>query len=143
MIKEIDFDMENQKKEFPCSYKRVPIIDPYDYSDMIAQKIGARPNLVKLFFTNRSLWEKIMYDSWTHHIYRLNDPDPKKVKIAIDNIEKNHNTQISYKIRQVKRTLFITTKKIIFNTILKIFIITVILVELVNYIKYKYNNLNN
>jgi thioredoxin reductase len=139
MIKEIEYDMEKQKKEFPCSYKRLPIVDPYDYSDMIASKIGAKPDLIKLYFTNRPLWEKIMYDSWTHHIYRLNDPDPKKVKIAIDNIEKNHNTQISYKIRQVKRTLFITTKKVIINIILKIFIITVILIELINYIKYKYN----
>ncbi len=135
MIKEIEYDIEKQKKEFPCSYKRLPIVDPYDYSDMIAGKIGAKPNLVKLYFTNNALWKKIMYDSWTHHIYRLNDPDPKKVKIAMDNIQKNHHTQISYKIRQVKEIMINKTKIFIIKLVCKIFIIIVIIIELINYIR--------
>jgi hypothetical protein len=32
------------------------------------------------------LWRNIVYDSWNHHIFRLNDNDPVKVKIATNNI---------------------------------------------------------
>jgi len=86
MLQEIEYDYEKSKKEFPCSYKRIPIVDPYDYCNMIGKNIDALPNLFQLFFTNNELWRNIVYDTWNHHIYRLNDNDPDKVKIATNNI---------------------------------------------------------
>lgn len=99
MLEEIDYDYEKSKKEFPCAYKRIPIVDPYDYSNMIGKNIDALPNLLNLFFTNNELWRNIMYDSWNHHIFRLNDKDPAKVKIATNNIMENTENISSKLIR--------------------------------------------
>jgi thioredoxin reductase len=71
--------------EFPCDYKRVPfIVDPYDYSNTIANKIGAMPNFTKLFKEDISLWYIAMFRSWNHHVYRLND----KREYAIEQLKK-------------------------------------------------------
>lgn len=100
MIEGINVDFEKSKKEFPCAYKRIPIVDPYDYCNMIGKNINALPNLFNLFLTNNQLWTNIMFDSWNHHIYRLNDKDPNKVKIAIENIMENSNNQTSKNIKK-------------------------------------------
>ncbi len=123
MIKEIEEDFIKSKKEFACSYKRIPIVDPYDYCNMIGEKIDAMPNLLNLFFTNNDLWKNIMLDSWNHHIFRLNDKDPNKVKIATDNIMENSNNQTSKNIRSVIVELY---KK----SIIVIVIIVIILIYL-------------
>lgn len=104
MIEEIEEDFIKSKKEFPCSYKRIPIVDPYDYCNMIGKNIDAIPNLVNLFITNNKLWTNIMYTSWNHHIFRLNDKDPNKVKIAIDNITENSNNTTSKQIKKYFNT---------------------------------------
>lgn len=121
MIEEINIDFEKSKKEFPCSYKRIPIVDPYDYCNMIGKNINALPNLFKLFYSNNKLWMNIMFDSWNHHIFRLNDKDPEKVKIAIENIIENSNNQTSKNIRSTIFTLY--GSFIIFIIFIIIFII--------------------
>ena len=118
MIKEIDIDFEKIKKEFSCSYKRIPIVDPYDYCNMIGKNINATPNLFNLFVTNNELWTNIMFDSWNHHIFRLNDKDPNKVKIAIDNIMENHNNQTSKNIKSIIIKLYSTIIIVIFIIII-------------------------
>ncbi len=100
MLIEIENDFEKTKNEFPCAYERIPIVDPYDYSNMIAKNINALPNLFNLFFTNNTLWTNIMFDSWNHHMFRLNDKDTNKVKIATDNIIENANNETSKLIRK-------------------------------------------
>ena len=99
MLEEIEHDYEKSKKEFPCSYERMPIVDPYDYCNMIGKNIDALPNLFKLFFTNNKLWRNIVYDSWNHHIFRLNDTDLNKVKIATNNIMENTENDTSKIVR--------------------------------------------
>ena len=126
MIKEIEDDFENTKKEFPCSYERIPIVDPYDYCNMIGKNINAMPNLFSLFFTNNELWINIMFNSWNHHIFRLNDKDPNKVKIAIDNITENKNNQTSQKI-----------KSIMLNYCFNIIFVIAIIIVIIIYIKCK------
>lgn len=106
MIKQIEEDFIKSKKEFPCAYKRIPIVDPYDYCNMIGKNINAMPNLFNLFFTNNKLWTRIMFDSWNHHIFRLNDKDPNKVKIAIDNIMENSNNETSKSIKSAVIKLY-------------------------------------
>jgi hypothetical protein len=66
---------------------------------MIGKNIDALPNLFHLFFTNNQLWQNIVYDSWNHHIFRLNDKDPAKVKIATNNIMENHTNDTSKIVR--------------------------------------------
>jgi hypothetical protein len=124
MLEEIDYDYEKSKKEFPCAYKRIPIVDPYDYSNMIGKNIDALPNLFNLFFTNNELWRNIMYDSWNHHIFRLNDNDPAKVKIATNNIMENSENITSKLIRSLLFTINFYTFVFIVGII---FIIVVII----------------
>ena len=107
MLEEIEYDYEKSKKEFPCSYERIPIVDPYDYCNMIGKNIDALPNLFKLFFTNNELWLNIVYDSWNHHIFRLNDTDLNNVKIATNNIMENTENATSKNIRQILKIIYI------------------------------------
>jgi cation diffusion facilitator CzcD-associated flavoprotein CzcO len=125
MLEEIDYDYEKSKKEFPCAYKRIPIVDPYDYCNMIGKNIDALPNLFNLFFTNNELWRNIMYDSWNHHIYRLNDNDPAKVKIATNNIMEN-TENISSKLL---RTLLVNIHFYTFVFIVGIIFIIVVIIK--------------
>ena len=118
MIEGINVDFEKSKKEFPCAYKRIPIVDPYDYCNMIGKNINAIPNLFNLFVTNNELWTNIMFDSWNHHIFRLNDKDPEKVKIAIDNIIENNNNQTSKNIKSIVIRVYSTVIIIIIIIIL-------------------------
>ena len=117
-------DLQKIKKEFPCSYKRVPIVDPYDYCDFIGKQINAIPNTAKLFFTNHKLWKNIMLDSWNHHFYRLNDTNAIKKQIAINNINNNSGHGTSILIRETINDYF--RKIIIFMVVLVVLIIGII-----------------
>jgi len=88
-----------QQKEFPYAYKRLKtIVDPYDYCNTIADNIGAQINIYKLFLTNPKLFYIILFSSWNHHVYRLNDNNLVKRTIAIENIYNNYNNKTSEKI---------------------------------------------
>lgn len=121
MLEEIEYDHEKSKKEFPCSYERLPIVDPYDYCNMIGKNIDALPNLFKLFFTNNELWRNIVYDSWNHHIFRLNDKDLHKVEIATNNImeiTKNDTSKIiRSKILEIHLNIIFGVIVVIFMTV--------------------------
>ncbi len=121
MLEEIEHDYEKSKKEFPCSYERMPIVDPYDYCNMIGKNIDALPNLFKLFFTNNELWRNIVYDSWNHHVFRLNDKDLHKVEIATNNImeiTKNDTSKnVRIKMLEIQLRVIIWVIVVIFITI--------------------------
>lgn len=92
----------NQMKEFPCAYERLKtIVDPYSYCNMIADNIGSNINMFELFFTDTKLLYMIVFGSWNHHIYRLNDKNAKKREIALKSITEVFDTKISVKIRNV------------------------------------------
>jgi dimethylaniline monooxygenase (N-oxide forming) len=93
-------DDVNQRDEFPCAYDRLKtIVDPYDYCNTIADKIGAQLNKTSLLFNNPRLLYMILVGTWNHHVYRLNDPDEEKRKIAIENIKHGYDEKISEKIK--------------------------------------------
>lgn len=97
---EIQTDITNQEKEFPCASDRLKtIVDPYDYCNLIADNIGANVNMFTTFFSNPALAYMILFDSWNHHIYRLNDKDTEKQKIALENIKNVHSERTSIKTR--------------------------------------------
>ena len=77
-----------------------------------------------------------MFDSWTHFMYRLNDPNPHIRQIALDSIEENHHTLISRKIRIVKTNIIKFSIYFIIIIIVIIFIVKIIK----NKIKYKIKN---
>ena len=98
---EIKTDDINQQNEFPCAYNRLKtIVDPYDYCNTIADKIGANINVFELLFTNPTLLYIILFGSWNHHIYRLNDNNIEKRNIAIKNIKNGYHEKTSLKIEQ-------------------------------------------
>jgi len=87
---------EKQSKEFEYDYKRVEgIIDPYDYMNMVSKKIKVYPSLVSLLFTDIVLLYYILFHSWSHFIYRLDDAHYDIARNEIVNLDK-HGT--SYKI---------------------------------------------
>jgi dimethylaniline monooxygenase (N-oxide forming) len=89
--KTIEDDLK-QQKEFPCTYERLKtIVDPYDYCNMIADNIDAQINIFKTFITDPKLCYIILFASWNHHVYRLNDNNLEKRNIAIKNIYDNYN----------------------------------------------------
>jgi hypothetical protein len=99
---EIKNDILKQKKEFPCASDRLKtIVDPYDYCNIIAKNIGVDINMFSLLFTNPSLYYMILFDSWNHHVYRLNDKHIEKQKIAIENIQNNHTAKITIKFKWI------------------------------------------
>ena len=90
MFKIILYDQKKQNLNFPRYAGRVTtLVNPYDYCDMVAKNIGALPNIWKLLFTDIKLFNKLEFHSWNHHIYRLNDDEPQKRKIALENINFN------------------------------------------------------
>lgn len=98
MKNENNKDKMIQKKEFPCSYDRLHIlVDPYDYCNMIANNIKAQPNMTKLLFNDPKLLYMIIFGTWNHYIYRLNDSDEKR-KIAIEGIKQVYSEKSSIKI---------------------------------------------
>ena len=100
MSYEIKNDILNQQKEFPCASERLKtIVDPYDYCNLIANNIDSNVNMFTILITDPYLFYMILFDSWNHHIYRLNDKDTEKQKIAIENIKTTHNKKISVKLR--------------------------------------------
>lgn len=99
MKKENEKDMLKQKEEFPCAYERLKtMVDPYDYCNLVAANIGGQPSKIKMLFENPSLLYKIIFGTWNHHVFRLNDKDDEKRKIAIENIEEIYETKISKKV---------------------------------------------
>lgn len=87
MLIEIKKDKIKQKNEFPTHIKRLDtMIDPYDYCNMIADKINTKPNMCMYLATNINLFIIILFYSWNHHYFRLNDSNTEKAKIAYDNI---------------------------------------------------------
>jgi hypothetical protein len=121
---EIKNDILNQQKEFPCASKRLKtIVDPYDYCNVIAKNIGANINMFTLLITNPYLFYMVLFDSWNHHVYRLNDKNDKKRKIAIDNIKNNHNKKISIKLKwHIYKTVIYYLFWLIFISIIVIYI---------------------
>ena len=118
MHKETIKDDLKQQAEFPCAHERIKtIVDPYDYCNMIADKIGVKPNYKKILFTNPVFFYKLIFNTWNHHVFRLNDKDPKKRKIALENILETNNNNSSK----------LVTKMITFRITFSIIIIIIIL----------------
>lgn len=101
MEREIRIDDKKQQKEFPCAYDRLKtIIDPYDYANMVAYKIGANYSVLNLLFTDSALLHKVLFSSWNQMVYRLNDKDKDKRVIALESIHEVFHEKTSFKIRQ-------------------------------------------
>ena len=123
MEKENKRDDARQRWEFPCAYERLKtIVDPYDYANMIAYKIDAQYSM-SMLFTDPSLLYKIVFGSWNHIVFRLNEPD--KRQIAIDSIETVFEEGASIKVRWF-----------VYNTILY-YTIRVVLLILLVYLLYR------
>jgi dimethylaniline monooxygenase (N-oxide forming) len=134
MNKENKIDKLKQKNEFSCSYERLPtIVDPYDYCNIISDKISTNIRITQLLFTNPKLLYMIYFGSWNHHVYRLNDINKEKRENAIKNIIEVFNSKISIKI---EKFLFYTLFDMIKNLILYTFIIILII------LLYKNNNIS-
>lgn len=95
-------DQKKQEKIFPrYAYRMKTIVNPWEYCSYIGKKIKATPNLWKYFFTNPTLYNQLEFHTWNHHAYRLNDPDPQKRKIALDNIQHYSQSETSKLIARV------------------------------------------
>ncbi|CAM9573118.1 unnamed protein product [Phaeothamnion confervicola] len=81
MCKTAAKDQENWEMRFGYDAKRVKgLVDFQIYADDLADIMGVRPPLRRLFFTNPKIWWKIMFGPFTMHQYRLVGPsaNPKR-----------------------------------------------------------------
>ena len=144
MKEEIIKDDLNQSKEFPCSYDRLKtIIDPYSYYNMVAIKINAHPNYIKLFFNNINLFYKILLGSWNPHVYRLNDKSKTKQDIAVKNINNIYNyNKASKKIESTTFRWFFYYLYYVFLFVLIIYLLYFAYLNKKTVIKYIKNQIN-
>ena len=83
MLVETAKDRATQQKNYTHIADRLKtIVSPHKYSDVLANKIRAKPSLLKIFFTDPVLFYNIIFNSWNHHFYRLNDSNPTSRAIA-------------------------------------------------------------
>ena len=136
METETEIDDEKQKAEFPCAYDRLKtIVDPYDYCNLIANKISANVNIIEILFTDPKLLYMILIDPWNHHVFRLNDKSIEKRKNAIANINYIHNTKTSKKTRSFYTSFIKYFLSYIIFFIIIIYCIIVYRYRLLNYLK--------
>ena len=96
-----------QSLEFNYDYKRVEgIIDPYDYMNNIAGKINAIPSLFHLL-SKPVLLYYIIFHSWSHFFYRLNDSDIIKQELAKEQIFNLDKNETSKYINMISYMLFL------------------------------------
>lgn len=121
MLQIILRDQQRQNKEFPRYINRVrTIVNPYDYCDMIGRNINALPNIWNFLFTNPSIFNRLEFHSWNHHIYRLNDPILFKRENALKNIIKSSQNETS------KYIVRISILSIVFSSLFYLLIIFII-----------------
>jgi dimethylaniline monooxygenase (N-oxide forming) len=93
-------EKQKQEKEFSCNTERMPfLVDPYDYCDSMAKLINAIPSYFTIMLCEPFLYSCIVLDSWNPFVYRLNDEDPDKRKLAREVIIKYNSHKTSKKIR--------------------------------------------
>lgn len=117
---EINEDRILQKKRFThCSDRLSTVVHPVVYANVIARKIKAAPNMTKIFFTEPVFFLNILFNSWNHHLFRLND----------SNIETRNNARKNILIHRT------TTTKMLKQGILIIVIIIIILILIMRKLK--------
>lgn len=66
------------------------VIHALRYMDKLADYIGCKPNLKKLFFTDNAFWRKLVFGPCTPQQWRLEGPGKwDGARAAIENVEKN------------------------------------------------------
>ena len=84
MTESAAYDQAQWEWRFGWDAKRVKgLVDFQLYTDSLADQIGCMPKLRELFFTNISVWCKIMFGPFTMHQYRLYGPHSNRER-AID-----------------------------------------------------------
>ncbi|XP_056133107.1 flavin-containing monooxygenase 5-like [Lampris incognitus] len=74
MIKAVERDTEDMEKSYIVS-KLTPLqVDFVSYMDDLAGEVGVRPSLLWLFFTDYSLFKKVLWGPVTAYQYRLTGP---------------------------------------------------------------------
>jgi dimethylaniline monooxygenase (N-oxide forming) len=115
---------KKQEQEFSYDYERVQgIVDPYDYMNLIAEKIGAKPS----FFDYATEWKVVLFGSWNPYYYMLNHPDPKKREIALQEFRE---------LKKHPSSLLVQNYGI--QTITYIFIFILFLVGIIIYLSHRF-----
>ncbi|XP_060772055.1 flavin-containing monooxygenase 5-like [Neoarius graeffei] len=74
MLKITEKDFKENLKRYGCPKKAVLNIDYLPYLDLIAQEVGARPNLLWLFLTDPGLGLRVLFGPCTPYQFRLCGP---------------------------------------------------------------------
>ena len=109
---EIQRDEEMQRKEFPVASKRLKtIVDPYDYGNMVATKIGVNlslPYLIAHF--PLELVYFYLFGTWNPHFFRLhkNGNTNEQIQVAYANIQETAENDTSIAVAfALKLVIFI------------------------------------
>ncbi|XP_062411475.1 flavin-containing monooxygenase 5-like isoform X1 [Sardina pilchardus] len=74
MMKEVEKDTKDIDKNYICSKQSPLQVDFVSYMDDIAGEIGVRPSLPWLFFTDYSLFKKVLWGPVSSYQYRIMGP---------------------------------------------------------------------
>ncbi|MFZ0547154.1 MAG: NAD(P)-binding domain-containing protein [Candidatus Promineifilaceae bacterium] len=92
MQQAIEKDHRRHRKLFPAHHYRLPnLVSHFEYSDFILKQLGARPNYLKIFFTDHKRWRVLMAVPWTAFETLLTDPE--QGQLAYNNIYKMYTSK--------------------------------------------------
>ncbi|XP_074528458.1 flavin-containing monooxygenase 5-like isoform X2 [Halichoeres trimaculatus] len=74
MMKEIHKDTAIMHERFACSVVNPLQVDVIPYMDSLAEQVGARPNVLRLFLTDPRLALQVFLGPFTSYQYRLSGP---------------------------------------------------------------------
>ena len=82
------------------------LINPYIYSDELADLIGCKPNLITLFFKDHILWRQLFFHPWSQFHYTINSENEDIKKISRTYLTKLQKTVTAERLKRYTITLF-------------------------------------
>lgn len=74
---------ERHARLFPYEKRLLQLVNQFEYSDLLANELHARPPLWKLFFSQPKKWYTIYFKSpWTPFLFRINAIETEEEKLA-------------------------------------------------------------
>jgi hypothetical protein len=99
--------MVNDKESYIINNNRINyLVNPYIYSDELAELIGCRPNLMKLFFKDHILWRQLIFYPWSQFQYVLNSENQNVINLAKKHLSNLQNSLTGIRLKKYTVAIF-------------------------------------
>ena len=83
MNKWLNYYWKKHQQIYPFEGRITQLVNQFEYSDFLADRLNVKPHLWKLFLSQPSKWLKIYFQSpWTPFVYRLNSIQSEEENLA-------------------------------------------------------------